>query len=237
MYRKREGAGNLQKNYETFNACKDIFKNNGVVLIFSEALCENEWHLRPLKKGTARLATAAWEAGIPLSILPVALNYSSFTSFGKNVHLNFGTLITKEQYHELLHHDGILLNSITGAITRQLQERVHEIPKENRTLRSEIFSTKPGKIKTALLLVPAIAGYLLHLPLYLPLRLLLKEKALPNGHYDSVMVGSMFLLYPFYLLLPALLLYVYLGGAWFLLSFIAVPFCAWSFVQLKRQID
>ena len=53
VYRQRDGAKNLHRNYNTFDACIEIFKKNGVVLIFSEALSENEWKLRPLKKGTA----------------------------------------------------------------------------------------------------------------------------------------------------------------------------------------
>ncbi|MEP6583590.1 MAG: 1-acyl-sn-glycerol-3-phosphate acyltransferase, partial [Ginsengibacter sp.] len=52
VYRISEGTQNLENNYSTFSACQDIFKKNGIVLIFSEGRCINEWHLRPLKKGT-----------------------------------------------------------------------------------------------------------------------------------------------------------------------------------------
>ncbi|MEO7485051.1 MAG: 1-acyl-sn-glycerol-3-phosphate acyltransferase, partial [Ferruginibacter sp.] len=93
VYRLSEGAENLEHNYTSFEACRSIFKNNGIVLIFSEGRCENEWHLRPLMKGTARLALSAWAEGIPLKILPVGINYNSFTSFGKIIHVNFGTII------------------------------------------------------------------------------------------------------------------------------------------------
>ena len=57
--------------------------------IFSEGKCINEWHLRPLKKGTARLAISSWEENIPLEVLPVGINYSSFRRFGKNVYYQF----------------------------------------------------------------------------------------------------------------------------------------------------
>ena len=53
VYRLSEGAENLGHNYSTFEQCRDIFKN-GIVLIFSEGRCINEWKLRPLMKGTAR---------------------------------------------------------------------------------------------------------------------------------------------------------------------------------------
>jgi 1-acyl-sn-glycerol-3-phosphate acyltransferase len=59
VYRISEGVENLESNYQTFEACISIFKKNGIVLIFSEGKCINEWHLRALKKGTARLANSA----------------------------------------------------------------------------------------------------------------------------------------------------------------------------------
>ena len=70
VYRISEGAENLNNNYDTFAKCREIFKKNGIVLIFSEGLCINEWKLRLLKKGTARLAisrTSALRDTIPLS--------------------------------------------------------------------------------------------------------------------------------------------------------------------------
>ena len=56
VYRTREGAENLSANYITFSACRKVFEKNGIVLIFSEAGCVNEWQLRPFKKrhGKAR---------------------------------------------------------------------------------------------------------------------------------------------------------------------------------------
>ena len=90
VYRTSEGVENLGINYQTFDACKSIFRKKGIVLIFSEAKCVNEWHLRPLKKGTARLAFSSWEEGIPLHVLPIGINYSSFRRFGKNIFINLG---------------------------------------------------------------------------------------------------------------------------------------------------
>src|SRR5215216_614897 len=81
VYRTSEGVENLEHNYTTFAACIEAFKKAGIVLIFSEGRCENEWHLRPLKKGTARLSISSWEKNIPLTVIPTAFNYSSFKNF------------------------------------------------------------------------------------------------------------------------------------------------------------
>jgi 1-acyl-sn-glycerol-3-phosphate acyltransferase len=74
VYRVTEGVENLNINYATFEKCKELFRKQGIVLIFSEGKCVNEWRLRPLKKGTARLAINSWEDKIPLEILPVGIN-------------------------------------------------------------------------------------------------------------------------------------------------------------------
>ena len=78
-----EGIENLEDNYTTFEKCIKIFKQKGIVLIFSEGRCENEWHLCRLKKGTARLTIAAWQQQILLQVLPIGVNYNSFILFGK----------------------------------------------------------------------------------------------------------------------------------------------------------
>src|SRR5574339_1121654 len=98
VYRPTEGVENLSENYKTFDTCIELFKRNTIVLIFSEGLCENEWHLRSLKKGTARLAYKCLQENIPLKILPVGLNYSSFQRFGKNLFINFGNLFAVDEF-------------------------------------------------------------------------------------------------------------------------------------------
>src|SRR5687768_1008055 len=65
VYRNSEGAENLSTNYQTFNTCQRIFREKGIIIMFSEGKCINEWHLRKLKKGTARLAIKSWKEGIP----------------------------------------------------------------------------------------------------------------------------------------------------------------------------
>jgi len=112
VYRVSEGIENIGHNYSTFDACRKLFAENKIVLIFSEGRCINEWHLRPLKKGTARLALNAWQNNIPLKILPLGINYSSFRFFGKNVFLKFGNIISRKDFSE--NNEYIFTESITG---------------------------------------------------------------------------------------------------------------------------
>lgn len=45
IYRLREGKEYLALNDATFERCTEILKEGGIVLIFSEGLCENKWQL------------------------------------------------------------------------------------------------------------------------------------------------------------------------------------------------
>lgn len=234
VYRQREGTVHLRKNYETFDACREIFRQNGIVLIFSEAMCENEWHLRTIKKGTARLAASAWEENIPLQILPVAINYSCFHFFGKNIHLHFGDLIKQP---ESITEKVKLLNTITRQLEEQLRSLVYEIDKKDKNKLAEVFTTPVSTVKKITLAIPAATGYVLHCPLFFPIEKLLASKAFHSAHYDSIMVGVLFFIYPFYILALSLIAYQILGGYWWLAVIVGIPFCGWSFLQLKKQLN
>ena len=236
VYRISEGAENLEHNYTTFSACIDIFKKNGIVLIFSEGLCKNEWHLRSLKKGTARLAISAWQQGIPLKVLPLGINYSSFRIFGKNVILNFGEIITDPDSYQDEKNlpDGKAVIDFNLKLQQQLKNLVIEAEPSDKEKIKKIFFIQQPLIKKILFFIPAIAGLILHAPLYYPVILSIKNRA--NDHYDSIVVGLLFILYPIYLLAISVIIYFITGSLWTLLLLLIIPFSAWSLLQLKRQL-
>src|SRR6187455_2512324 len=123
VYRPSEGVENLSENYKTFDTCIELFKRNQVVLIFSEGLCVNEWHLRSLKKGTARLAYKCMQENIPLKILPVGINYSSFQRFGKNLFVNFGNLFSVKDFDQGL-SDGAFYQVFNNTLQEELRPLV-----------------------------------------------------------------------------------------------------------------
>jgi 1-acyl-sn-glycerol-3-phosphate acyltransferase len=99
IYRLKEGKEYLALNDNTFERCLKVLTEGGIVLIFSEGLCLNQWQLRQLKKGTARIAISAWSNQAiekTFSVMPVNLNYSSFTRFSKTVLINFGGPVVKQ---------------------------------------------------------------------------------------------------------------------------------------------
>ena len=233
VYRISEGAENLEHNYTTFASCIDIFKKNGIVLIFSEGRCINEWHLRALKKGTARLAITAWQQGIPLKVLPLGINYSSFRLFGKNVKLNFGETIEKETFNEAM-PAGEGITVFNTKLWEQLKELVIESDPSNKERIKKVFFLPQSLTKKILLIIPAIVGWIIHAPLYYPVILSIKNRA--KDHYDSVVVGLLFILYPIYLLAITAIVYSITGSFWAFVLLMVIPFTAWSLLQLKRQM-
>ena len=233
VYRVSEGVENLDHNYTTFDACQQLFMENKIVLIFSEGRCINEWHLRPLKKGTARLAMTAWKQSIPLKIIPLGINYSSFRKFGKVVHLNFGDFILKEDIHTDL-ESGKALNEFNDLLKGQLQDLVYEIKKVDTETLKKTFDINQNLLKKVLLFIPAIIGLLLHAPLYYATVLTIKNRA--KDHYDSIIVGVLFLFYPIYLILLVLLAFLLLNSIYALLLLILMPLTALCLLHFKSII-
>ncbi len=230
VYRLTEGVENLENNYETFGACQEIFKQDGIVLIFSEGKCTNEWHLRPLKKGTARLALEAWRRGVDLKVLPVGINYSSFKKFGKTVIINFGNIITAEEVNNEF-YSGKEINEFNHKLKQELQDLVFEIDQNDSRKKKEQFSQPISNLKKAILFPFGMIGFLFHFPIFLIIHFLIVRKA--DVHYDSVMTGLLFFVYPLYVLGVSFLA-GYFGGIYgFFFALAGLPFCLWSFVQLR----
>jgi len=236
VYRVSEGVENLEENYKTFDLCKNIFKQNGIVLIFSEGRCINEWHLRPLKKGTARLAISSWEEGIPLKVLPLGINYSSFKKFGKNVKLFFGDYITAGDIKNDS-SDGQKIQSFNTNLLPQLQSFVFEINKNDTATLHQKFYVPRSSLTKIILFIPSCIGWLLHIPLYYPVKKKVEKLSFHSDHYDSLMVAILLLSYPLYVVLTAIITFLVTQQVISFLLLLILPLTAWAHVQLKKQLD
>jgi 1-acyl-sn-glycerol-3-phosphate acyltransferase len=235
VYRTSEGVANLAHNYTTFDACKEAFARNGIVMIFSEGRCINEWHLRPLKKGTARLAISAWENGLNVTVLPLGFNYSPFRKWGKTVHLNFGIPLKRD---EILKQEteGKQLLAFNTQLKTQLRQLVYEIKQDDKATLKKTFFVHASQLKLFLLALPAAAGWLLHAPLYVAARKA-TDVFFDNDHYDSVLVSLVVLAYPLYLLLLSGIAAWRFGWMASGAVFIMLPLTAWACLHGKHQLD
>jgi hypothetical protein len=236
VYRPSEGVENLSENYKTFDACIELFKRGEIILIFCEGLCVNEWHLRSLKKGTARLAYKCQQENIPLKILPVGINYSSFKRFGKNLFVNFGAIFTANDFDKSL-SDGAWNQVFNNKLQQELSPLVFEIEKKDKKKQKELLEINPSLLTKTLLAIPAAIGWLIHAPLYLPIKYWVHKKYNDTGHVDAMQIVLPLFIYPFYLLFVTFLLFFTLNTYWVFLLIIILPFTAWSYVQVKGQLD
>ncbi len=236
VYRVSEGVENLNSNYETFENCKKLFRDQGIVLIFSEGKCVNEWRLRTLKKGTARLAINSWEENIPLEVLPIGINYSSFHRFGKNVMINFGNIISEKDIPGNL-SEGMRYQHFNILLQQQLISLVYEINKDNKEQQQLLLEKQPSRFERFTFAIPALMGWLLHLPLYIPVQKFINKKTATNDHYDSLMAAVLLFTYPFYLFLISYLTFYFTHSFYSFLLLLLLPITAWCYVQVKPQLD
>ena len=143
IYRREEGVENLSKNTTTFSFCIDVLKENGTILLFSEGISENEWYLRPIRKGTARLVYDAWNdpiIGEKLRVIPVAIHYSSWLYIKSRLFLSFKKPITKGAISSE-GEQGLFLKKFNELLTEELLEEVIVIDKDLDTATQNIITS------------------------------------------------------------------------------------------------
>jgi hypothetical protein len=116
------------------------------------------------KKGTARLAVSTWiEQGADhskrsvLQVLPVGINYSSFSKIGKNVFVNFGDLISSHEMN-LNESDGKMHLQFNQKLQNAMQPLVFEIEKHDKEKLKKRFAMHPNAILKVLVFYSFIIG-------------------------------------------------------------------------------
>lgn len=150
VYRRRDGYENLSKNEEIFNNCKSLLQSGKPLLVFPEGNMALGYHLRPLSKGTARLAMQAQEImSEALYILPVGINYFDHHSPRKRLMINIGDPINVQTYwSEYEQHQAKAIVRLRNDMTDALKslmilpdiEEYHQVRKDY-LLRSSEYLT------------------------------------------------------------------------------------------------
>jgi 1-acyl-sn-glycerol-3-phosphate acyltransferase len=103
VYRLRDGVDEMQQNDEIFQTCVNILSKGGTLAAFPEGNHGVQYHLRPFKKGLARIAFKAetehnWN--VNLQILPCGLYYTHCQKMGERLVLNFGEPFKVSDFRE-----------------------------------------------------------------------------------------------------------------------------------------
>ena len=229
IYRISEGRSHLSKNDDTFKKCISLLKNKETILIFSEGVCVNEWKLRSLKKGTARLTLMAKEFGIEnLTIQPTNINYSSFTEVPKNILLNFNKGFqvhsiddTKEiEFYTTFNSD--LKRGITkGLLTEENKQVLKLNDKKNQIVKKLFWS------------IPAFLGWVTQKWFYNSIKSIVVKKTKNTVFYDSVLFGILLITYPLFVLLISMTLGILFHFKIGLFCFITLPILAYAYKYYK----
>lgn len=100
IFRKRDGYGENDRNDEIFDFVVAKMRDNQVVTIYVEGEHHSDKRVKPVKKGIARIAFAAFEkhALNDLQIIPAGINYTDEGMPRSSVYVNFGTPIFVRDY-------------------------------------------------------------------------------------------------------------------------------------------
>ena len=224
VYRISEGKENLHLNERAFQRSKEVLQAGGIVLIFIEGICLNTHQLQPFKKGAARIA---WENRLlpGFSVLPMGIAFDHFRRFGKEVTMHFGkpllpqTLLPyEEEARSLLFFNQVLYEEIEDRI---------QVPVAVRLLgEANIFYA-----------CIAFPGWILHAPLYYPVKNFVFRKTRGTIFYDSVLFGVLLFVYPLYLLLLCyFLLWMAVPISIVCLFVLLLPFSAWIAVRWRKNL-
>ena len=142
IYRFRDGYNSLKKNASTFQYCYDTLADGKAILVFPEGNTEPEKRLRPIQKGTARIAFGTMDShgDIGLSILPVGVNYTHPTQFRKDVMVTFGNAIDIDSHYENYKEDKVkAIQALTKEIEEALFEKVVHIEEADEEVLEKLF--------------------------------------------------------------------------------------------------
>lgn len=101
IFRLKDGGyKNIKQNYTTFARCFEQLHANKAIMILAEGGTKHEKRLRPLQKGTARIAFGALERypDMDLQIVPVSLNYTYAERYRSEVMIKCAEPIAVKDY-------------------------------------------------------------------------------------------------------------------------------------------
>lgn len=120
------GYGRLKENYSTFKYCEDALGAGKAIMIMAEGRCIHEKRLRPLRKGTARIAHGTLERfkDADVYIVPTGVNYNYADEFRSEIMIKFHDPIRAKDY---LDPEKVHANQAITEFTALLREKLEEV--------------------------------------------------------------------------------------------------------------
>lgn len=127
VYRLKDGGyEQLKNNYQSIEESTRVLMDQEAIMILAEGTTIHEKRLRPLRKGTARIAFNTWNDApdLDVTIIPVGVNYTYAEKLRQEVYIKCGAPIALSAYRAIwqeapLQAQQQLLDDLTVAM-RQL---------------------------------------------------------------------------------------------------------------------
>lgn len=122
VFRVRDGFRTIEKNFEVFEQCIEILKQEEGILIFAEGDHNLKRSIRPFKKGFARiiLGTLQKYPDLPIYIVPIGINYDSHLNFPSSTSIYYGKPILANQFVDAKNPD-LKFKEITNEVSIALK--------------------------------------------------------------------------------------------------------------------
>ena len=128
IFRKKDGNYNdLKRNFSTLEKCYKLISEKKPIMILAEGACTQEKRLRPIQKGTARLAFGAIEKykDLDIEIYPLGVNYTNPDDFRSEVMISVGEPIRVSEFLEQYNVEPAkAIRSLTKVIATKLEKEV-----------------------------------------------------------------------------------------------------------------
>ncbi len=143
VYRMQDGGySKLVRNYDTFDECYKALSRCKAIMILAEGRCIHEKRLRPLQKGTARIALGALDRDTTLGevyIVPVGVNFTAAEKCRSTVMIRCGEpLRTSDFLAAYRGNEGEGIRQLTDSLRTALSEHVVQIPENEEDAASEM---------------------------------------------------------------------------------------------------
>lgn len=130
IFRFRDGYANLKNNQATMETVYDKLAEGKCVLVLAEGETKHEKRLRPIQKGTARMAFGAIEkhGEMDVLIVPVGVNYTDADQLRSQVMVEFGAPIRLRDYLDV-HEENPrkAIKQVTDRLQKEMRELVIHI--------------------------------------------------------------------------------------------------------------
>lgn len=162
VFRMKDGGyGGLKNNYDTFEVTFKTLRAGEPIVILAEGTTVHEKRLRPLKKGTARLAFGTMErygAETDVHIVPVGVNYTYAEQFRSEVMIEFNRPVRAADYWESYRDNNARgIKELTDELRTRLEEKVIIIEDEEDEdlVEKQLILSRNGKPRPVL---PILSG-------------------------------------------------------------------------------